>query len=113
MGKIGKHIRISPELNELIEELSARTGKNHSLIIEEALRMYIENTEHTAKEIELLTKENEKMKIIINTLQIALSEKDAKYEDMKKNYEERIADLKSILEQRKDAKKWWQFWKQS
>ena len=40
---------------------------------------------------------------------MTIKEKDEKYQYMKQNYEQRIAELKSFIEV--NSKKWWQFWK--
>ena len=133
--KTNKHFRLSDEAVRILDELSVKTGKTQTQIIEEALKLYQTKEYEENAAIELLTKENEKMKLIISTLQITLQEKDKKYEDMrntyehmlnnikknyddmKANYEDRIGDLKKIIENYQNEQKnnmksrsWWKFW---
>ncbi|MGC9080055.1 MAG: ribbon-helix-helix protein, CopG family, partial [Nanopusillaceae archaeon] len=99
--KTNKHFRLSDEAVRILDELSTKTGKTQTQIIEEALKIYQtkEYEENTA--IELLTKENEKLKLIINTLQLTLQEKDKKYEDMRNTYEHMINNIKKNYEDMK------------
>ena len=109
MAKIMKQFRLQQEIIDILEELSNKTGKTQTQIVEEAIKQFYENEDKQKFEIELYRKENEQLKLVLNTLQMTIKEKDEKYQDMKQNYEQRIAELKSFIEV--NSKKWWQFWK--
>ena len=109
MAKIMKQFRLQQEIIDILEELSNKTGKTQTQIVEEAIKQFYENENKQKFEVELYKKENEQLKLVLNTLQMTIKEKDEKYQDMKQNYEQRIAELKSFIEI--NRKKWWQFWK--
>lgn len=122
-----KAFRLEQETLELLEEIAKKTGKTQTQIVKEALELYAETENKVRHEIEIYKQENDKLKLLVNTLQITMTEKDKKYEDMKNNYEKHIEDLKASFDNvkssyikqieyltdiiKKNNKKWWMFWK--
>lgn len=122
-----KAFRLEQETLELLEEIAKKTGKTQTQIVKEALELYAETENQVRYEIEIYKQENDKLKLLVNTLQITMAEKDKKYEDMKNNYEKHIEDLKTSFDNvkasyvkqieyltdiiKKNNKKWWMFWK--
>ncbi len=122
-----KAFRLEQETLELLEEIAKKTGKTQTQIVKEALELYAETENKVRHEIEIYKQENDKLKLLVNTLQITMNEKDKKYEDMKNNYEKHIEDLKASFDNvkssyikqieyltdiiKKNNKKWWMFWK--
>jgi len=111
-----KQFRLEEELIKILEELSKETGKSQTQLIEEAILYMYQHKQHNNLQLEIYKQENEKLKIVINTLQIALTEKDNKYEDLKKTYTQMYEDMKTQYEKRieelkqinkESKKKWW------
>ena len=118
------NFRLSPELIEQLEELSTKTGKTKTDLVEQALKCLFRQENQIKEEIELYQKENEQLKIALqilkerelsleelkNTYERFLLEKDKRLDDLQKRIEElkeRIEELK----QKQGKKRFWKFWK--
>ena len=118
------NFRLSPELIEQLEELSTKTGKTKTDLVERALKCLFRQENQIKEEIELYQKENEQLKIALqilkereesleelkNTYERFLLEKDKRLDDLQKRIDElkeRIEELK----QKQDKKRFWKFWK--
>ncbi len=106
-----KSYRLSEETIEIIEELSKKTGKPQSQIIDEAVKLLFENENRTKNEIELYKRENEQLKMIIKVFQErekAIEKVEESYERLIKEKDERIKELQKQLKEK--SKPFWKFW---
>ncbi len=106
-----KSYRLLKETIKIIEEISQKTGKSQSRIIDEAIKFLINNENKTNNEIELYKKENEQLKMIIKVFQErekALEKVEESYERLIKEKDERIKELQERLKER--SKPFWKFW---
>ena len=111
MSKKVKSYRLLEETIKIIEELSEKTGKHQSQIIDEAVKLLYSNENKTKDEIELYKKENEQLKMVIKVFQ----EREKAVEEVKNAYErlidekdQRIKELQKILKEK--SKPFWKFW---
>ncbi len=104
------NFRLPVKIIDLLNELSKKTGKSKTQLVEEAILKLAKEQEKEQTQIELLEKQNQQLQQALQGFQIALQGKD----EILKEKDERIKELKEIiamLEQRQKKKKpFWKFW---
>ena len=88
------NIKISDEVASKLTELAKITGKTKTAIIENAILRDSEGSKQDHNQIELLSKQNEQMQMVLSATQALIVEKDHKYNDMIKGKDDLIAELK-------------------
>ena len=105
------NFRLPVKIIDLLNELSKKTGKSKTQLVEEAILKLAEEQEKEQTQIELLEKQNQQLQQIIQSFKIALQGKD----ELLKEKDQRIQELKEtieILKQKQGRKKpFWKFWK--
>jgi len=111
MSKRVKSYRLLEETIEIIENLSNKTGKPQSQIIDEAVKLLYSSENKTKDEIELYKRENEQLKMVIKVFQErekAIEKVEESYERLIKEKDERIKELQARLQEK--SKPFWKFW---
>ncbi len=70
-------IRISNEVEKKLNELVKQTGKTKTELIELSIMQFYSNEQKTSQQIELLSKQNEQLQMVVSATKALIKEKDA------------------------------------
>ncbi len=70
-------IRISNEVEKKLNELVRQTGKTKTELIELSIMQFYSNEQKTSQQIELLSKQNEQLQMVVSATKALIKEKDA------------------------------------